>query len=352
MQTTPAPKQRLDGLDLARFFAFVGMVIVNFDVVMVAHTDTSGSSWLAEFLQGKAAATFVVLAGVGLGLSAARASSWWSNYKTILKRALFLFVLGMLNAIVFSADIIHYYAFYFVIAGLCLYLPSKLLWLAIIASILTFLGLLVTLDYETAWNWDTYEYADFWTPTGLIRNLFFNGWHPIFPWVAFMLFGIRLSRSNLPGLKTQIILVIAGILIVVFANYLSKTLVSNTLNDPDAAFLFGTSPVPPMPLYLLTGIGCAMSIIGGCLLAFRMQFLANMFSFITPVGRQTLTLYIAHIFIGMGILDAFDMLENQAGQIALTASLCFTIAAIIYAYLWKLKFRHGPLEMIMRKLTG
>ncbi|MFK7888143.1 MAG: hypothetical protein AB8G16_14885 [Gammaproteobacteria bacterium] len=56
-----------------------------------------------------AAATFVVLAGVGLGISLTR-TAWQPLQRVVLKRAAFLLVLGLANTLVFDADIIHYRA--------------------------------------------------------------------------------------------------------------------------------------------------------------------------------------------------------------------------------------------------
>jgi uncharacterized membrane protein YeiB len=62
-------KQRIIGYDLARALAIFGMVVVNFKIVMGA--EQNGPPWLTQLvglLEGRAAATFVVLAGVGLSL--------------------------------------------------------------------------------------------------------------------------------------------------------------------------------------------------------------------------------------------------------------------------------------------
>ncbi len=58
---------RLIGLDIARYFAFIGMVIVNFDVAMSYGVQSNGGFFneLIGQLQGRASATFVVLAGIG-----------------------------------------------------------------------------------------------------------------------------------------------------------------------------------------------------------------------------------------------------------------------------------------------
>ena len=52
-------------------------------------------------------------------------------------------------------------------------------------------------DYETGWNFLVLEYTDFWTFKGFIRNLFYNGFHPVVPWTAFMLFGLWYGKQDL-----------------------------------------------------------------------------------------------------------------------------------------------------------
>ena len=68
----PPPAQRLYGLDLARYLAFVGMVIVNFKIARGADGTTGLAATFSSLFECSAAATFVVLAGIGLGLAAQR----------------------------------------------------------------------------------------------------------------------------------------------------------------------------------------------------------------------------------------------------------------------------------------
>jgi len=75
-------------------------------------------------------------------------------------------------------------------------------------------------------------------------------------------------------------------------------------------------------------------------------------AWVAPAGRQTLTLYIAHIVIGMGTLEALGLIQDQTVGASVTASLAFCIAAVLYARLWAVKFRRGPIEALMRYLTG
>jgi len=257
----PAPAQRLDGLDLARYLAFVGMVIVNFKIVMGAENEQGLLASLTAMLEGRAAATFVVLAGIGLGLAARRAAS--PTIATTLKRALFLLAIGLLNMTVFEADILHYYAFYFVFGAVLLPLSTRWLIGAILGLNALFLAMVVLLNYDAGWEWESYSYSGFWTPAGFVRNLFFNGWHPVVPWLGFLLFGVVLSRLALGEWRVQKALVAGGAATLGGAHALSAYLqgVAPSI-DPELAALVTTSPIPPAPLYFLAGIGAACAVTG------------------------------------------------------------------------------------------
>lgn len=350
MTSKPATP-RLEGLDLARYFAFVGMVIVNFKIAMGAEHDTGFLNSLTLALEGRAAATFVVLAGIGLGLGAQSGLSQ-TNSVTI-KRALFLLALGLLNMTIFDADILHYYAFYFLFGVLLLPLRSGALMGLVIALNCTFLIMVFALDYEAGWSWLDYSYSSFWTPLGFIRNLFFNGWHPVIPWLGFLIFGIILSRLPLNRRSTQWVLMGGGMVAVVCAEFFSKLLIPGLAKvDSELWELATTMPVPPGPLYVLAGFGAASFMVGLCLSISGRLRVIGLLPIFVPAGRQTLTLYIAHILIGMGTLEALGMLGQQSVSTSVVASLLFCTCATIYAYLWSQRFRRGPIETIMRRLDN
>jgi len=318
------------------------MVIVNFKIVMGAEGDGGLLSLLTSALEGRAAATFVVLAGVGLGLARQ------GRMSLIAKRAVFLLAIGLLNMTVFDADILHYYAFYFLFGGLLLSFGNRVLVAAILGLNITFVALILTLDYDTGWNWQDYTYSGFWTPTGFVRNLLFNGWHPVIPWLSFLLFGIILGRLSLGARKTQVWLLVAGLGLLVCAEGLSVGLVAGfTQIDPDPAALATTAPVPPMPLYMFAGIGAACVVVGLCLLAADRLAAIGVTQIVAPAGRQTLTLYIAHILIGMGALEAMGLLGGQTVGQAICAALAFCAAATVYAFLWAKWFKRGPIEALI-----
>ena len=142
---------RLEGIDLARFIAFVGMVLVNFRIIL-AGAEAKGP--IVTFLEGKAAALFVVLAGIGLGL-AAKASKL--SIATTLKRAVFLMVIGLANMLIFPADIIHFYAIYFAIGVAMISWSSKALWGAMIGISLLSAAAVVLLPFDAGWDWANFH---------------------------------------------------------------------------------------------------------------------------------------------------------------------------------------------------
>ncbi|WP_281019000.1 MULTISPECIES: heparan-alpha-glucosaminide N-acetyltransferase domain-containing protein [unclassified Minwuia] len=342
---------RLEGLDLARYFAFVGMVIVNFKIAMGAGGDDGILNTLTSALEGRAAATFVVLAGIGLGLAGGRGLD--QTIAVTLKRALFLLVIGLLNMTIFDADILHYYAIYFLFGVLLLSLGTRAL-LGIIGGLnIAFVIMILALDYDAGWNWDTYTYSDFWTPTGFVRNLFFNGWHPVIPWLGFLVFGIVLSRTSLANRATQMKLIISGAIALGLAEGTSA-LLANQLAPVslELGALVTTDPVPPMPLYTLAGLGAASLVVGVCLLLSNRLRAIGVVRLLVPAGRQTLTLYLAHVLIGMGMLEALGLLGGQTVGQAVGAAALFCIFATLYSLIWTRWFKRGPIEAFMRKVVG
>jgi len=159
-------KQRIKGIDLARALAVIGMIIVNFKVVL----GNEGLQWvksLAGFFDGKAAATFVVLAGVGLALMTNSAIQQNDLEKLriarmrIAKRALFLFIIGLSYSTLWPADILHFYGVYMVIVIILLQRNGKVLIGSAGGLIFLFPLLIYFWDYETSWDFNTYRIRRF-----------------------------------------------------------------------------------------------------------------------------------------------------------------------------------------------
>lgn len=342
-----AVDRRLHGLDLARYLALAGMVLVNFRLAMAVPAE--GESWLAGFfhlLEGKASATFVTLAGLGLVLATQR-QGWWPASVQTWRRALFLMVLGLLNLTLFPADILHYYAVYFALAVVWLRASPRVLLASIVGLAACSFWALLHWDYSQGWNWQTLEYADLWQWPGAARNLLFNGFHPLLPWLCFFLLGMLLARLQLSQPRVQRALLVLGLLLI-GAGHGVQQLAQGT---PWQVWL-GTQPMPPGPAYVLTGAGAACSVIAACMWLARVRPGDWLEPFIAA-GRMTLTLYVGHILLGMGTLESLGLLDGSASLASvLLWAMLFLMLATGAAWLWSWQFARGPLEMVMRRIAG
>jgi len=347
--------ERRLGLDFARFLALAGMVIVHFRLLMLS--PTAEQSQLVDsafqFFEGKAAATFVVLAGLGFGIAYQRSKSDKFNVNT-LKKSVVLFVFGLANMMAFEADIIHFYALYFILALAFLPLSRKQIAAALIIIVIAFPVIdQILVSYDTAWDWDNLFYVDLWTINGFTRNLFFNGWHPVFPWFAFFLFGIILSKSAIYDRSAKLLMVTLGIAGLIVIPYLANNLQPflHTQYGPDIAANFLPSPIPPGPLYILNGTSAALLVIGASLLIPSSAFKNIFVQTVAYAGQQSLTLYFAHILIGMGIIEALGLFGKTGILPPIIATELFLIAALVYVHFWRKKFERGPAEAALRRLV-
>ncbi|MCK0142110.1 heparan-alpha-glucosaminide N-acetyltransferase domain-containing protein [Aliiroseovarius sp. F20344] len=337
--------KRLHGIDIARYFAFVGMVLVNFRIVAEVGADGSLPSLITNNLEGRAAALFVVLAGVGASLGRA---AW----HVTLRRAIFLFAIGMLNMLVFEADILHFYALYFIVAIGFMARPNRWLLFGIAGFILIATAAQLFLDFDRGWSWDTLTYSGFWTVEGFLRHSFYNGWHPVFPWAAFLLWGMWLGRLSLGRSRVQVGLILGGALVAVAAHMASAVLI----HDPEIGALMTTEPVPAGPLYMLAGGATATAVLGAVLMLtpvlLALPIVRRLCDAMIVAGRQTLTHYVAHILIGMGTLEAMGLLRGtlQPAQV-FWISIAYCAIAALFSWLWSHKFKRGPLEATMRLIT-
>lgn len=328
---------RLHGLDIARFLAFCGMVLVNFRIAAQVTPGEDVFSMLTNALEGRAAALFVVLAGIGLSLGRA-------DTAVMLRRALFLLAAGLLNLLIFEADILHFYALYFLLALPLLSARPAALLAAAAASILAGFAGLLWLDYEANWDWETLTYSNFWTAEGFLRHSFFNGWHPVFPWVAFLFVGMWIGHLNLSNRRIQIALLLGGTVLA-----LAAAQPATWVQDPELAELLGTKAIPPGPFYIIAGSGSAAAVIALVLLLTPALTRLGLATWMQVPGRQALSLYVAHILLGMGALEAMGLLGGTLTPTGIFGlSLGFCALSVVLARVWARFAKQGPLEALMR----
>jgi uncharacterized membrane protein YeiB len=340
------------------------MVIINFNEALAP--SYNGPAWLrliTEGITGRAAVTFVVLAGVGMSLMARKARLSGDPVQRhrvrlmLMRRAAILFVTGMLFVTLWEGDILHFYGVFILAGSLMLFWPSRLLWGAVALLNVGFIGMLLALSYGAGWNWEDLSFTDFWTPRGYLRNLVFNGWFPIFPWFGFMLVGIWMGRLDLRNrtVLTRCFLWGAGIaLLAETASLISMHYVQSRW--PDLRWeltegLFGRGCLPPGPLFVLSTAGGSVSVIALCI------YLADTYrdaAWLAPLiitGRYAFSLYLAHVLLVIHPLLLLGWDDVTLAQ-SVSAALVTCVVALSMCTLWQRRFARGPLEWILRRLAG
>jgi len=355
---------RIIGYDLARALTLLGMVLINFWVMM--ENTVSDPQWLVstlDLIQGRAAATFVVLAGVGLSLMSRSAllnndaARMRENRHLMLKRALFLFMLGMLNGLIWRADILHVYGIYFVI-GICLLtVPSRRLLLLSVVPVAISSLFMLAVDFDRGLAFKTDTYSAFWKSAAMAWDIFFDGLYPVFPWAAFLILGMWLGRKRLsdPVLRKKILFI--GVGAVAFAECISHTVFhlstsGSSVFDPDVLLMwFAIEPWDPMPLFMLSAGGTALIVVTSSIsIAQKWGHRQWILPFVF-VGQLSLTLYVAHIVVGSIVLKGMKGLDLEPYLFPIWGTTFFYLVALLFSHVWKRHFVTGPLEGLMRRFS-
>lgn len=346
---TPLPTRRILGLDVARALAVFGMVWVNFKVLIHGIAETP--VW-ANLFDGRAAALFVVLAGVGVS-QLARVRPTKRARGLLFRRALFLLVFGLGWSPIWFADILHFYAVYLSVAALSLTLSSRALWGLAASSVVVSTAMQLGLDYTVGWDLHTLSYTDFWTAQGMVRHLFFNGFHPVFPWIAFIFAGLAVGRLDLRDREVSGRLIRWGLGVWAVTEVVSMGLVAATtpeLGLEVAVYLFGTPPLAPTAFYVLAGGGLSIAVLAAAVRIVD-QMPENTFwvDVLAHTGQLAFSLYVLHVVVGLGLAWA---LEGSPLWVVVATVVPFWLGVPFLAQAWRRRYGRGPVEALMRKVTG
>jgi uncharacterized protein len=339
------------------------MVVVNFSVLM--GSGNSGSNWLdwvIGIIQGRAAATFVVLAGAGLsllsksGFLSKNRAAINAQRSTLLKRSLFLLVIGLFNFYISPiSDILHFYAVYIALGACLLTVANSSLWLLIAVTIGCRPLVFVACGFVKTWDLNTFADASFWNLPGIIGHIFFNGCFPVIPWMAYFALGMWLGRQDFSDCAFRRKILLAGITAVALAESLSRVGIylssSGQLGgDPEELLpFFKIASWDPMPLFVISSMGTTLVFIALIMKLADKYGNARWVLAFASVGQTTLTLYIGHIIVGTILLWMLEKFELDPPIFSLWASLFFYLVALFLSQNWLKHFSKGPLEMLMRR---
>jgi uncharacterized protein len=357
-------RQRIIGFDLARAYAIFGMFIVNF---VFCFGDFQDKRPLGKFLNlfvGNSTSIFIILAGMGISFMTNRIN--YSNEEKkklksiILKRSWFLFAIGLLLYNWWPADILHFYGGYMHVAAFMLFVPKRYyLWVALIAIII-FHGLLFVVPVKTSWDFTTFKYADFWTITGFLRNTFYNGWNSIFPWICYFMLGMWLGKLNWGNKIVIRNIFLAGLIIFLSFEGL-RLFVKNYEPMWQYWDYFMSDYFPAYVPYIMITTGFALMVISICIYIGEKLSGSKFIRLLAKAGQMTLSLYVIHLTLGMILFSVFThkkytgflVTENPVAPLNIFIyTVSFFILSIIFCHFWTKKFKNGPLELLMRKISN
>lgn len=348
---------RIIGLDVARALALFGMMLVNYKIVftegIVKH---EGIGKFISLFEGRAAAVFLVLAGIGIAIMSRVKDGEDKDLKqkkirvTLLKRSLFLFVLGMGLYYLFewTADILHYYGMYITLMTLLIFKKKKTIIITTLIILLITLILQLSLDYSTGW-YEFKDYEDFSSIRGFLRNTFFNGYHPVFPWISFILIGFVVGLSDLTKKKNLVILQKLSLFSAVVLELLSHSLTRT--NNELMVYLFDTKPMNPSVLYI-TAASCFAIWFIVTVIRISDKYRENKLTVsLMKTGQMALTHYVFHSVGVLGIFFILGELTSKSELFVVVLSTVVFLLMMIYSYYRLKKHSRGPFESFMRKCT-
>jgi uncharacterized membrane protein len=378
----PAPAARGDrrivGIDLARGIALLGMAATH----MLMVTDDEGYlTPVGLVFAGRSSALFALLAGVSLavvsGGTAPRRGRDRARVSTsIAIRAVLIGLLGLVlvEAGAPVAVILTYYAVLFVLALPFLGLhagPLALLagaW-AVLAPLVSHL---VRPEFPPGPGEQVGLEVLLTDPGTAVVRLLLTGYYPVLVWLAYVLAGLAVGRSDLRERATALRLLIGGLALAATAWIVSTVLLAAgpaRVLDPDgtagldgwgAAWwlqngeAYGTVPTGDWrwllvaaahtgtPFDLLHTIGTSLAVLGACLLITRSDLVRRLARPVAAVGSMTLTLYTVHVLLLVSEVGTWGEPAYYWAQV---------VGALVVAPLWLWRFRRGPLEQLVHAIS-
>lgn len=358
-------RQRIKGFDLARAYAIFGMFVVNFNFCFGSFQDKTPIGSFLNLFTGNSTAIFIICAGMGVSLMTYRHDTYTSQERKrfksiILKRSWFLFALGLLLYIWWPGDILHFYGGYMHLAAFLLFVPKSYYMLFAVVAIAVFHVLLFIIPIGTSWDFESFKYSDFWSIKGFLRNTFYNGWNSIFPWFAYFLLGMWLGRISWQHAKTKRKLFFTGLAFFVGAEALRRYAVQKQWSGEIMNYIMAEYFPPYLPFMIITA-SFALMVIATCLWLGEKYHQSKIVHFFSLTGKMTLTHYVMHLTIGMLVFQYLSGLKYtgllQTGRPStplyiLGFSVAFYLFSIGFSVLWSKRFKNGPLESLMRKVSA
>ena len=342
--TAPRVTGRIQGIDLARALAILGMLAVH-----VGPTDAEGiAGTLYALPHGRAAILFALVAGVGVSLLASsRTTSLLEARVTLLWRAAILLPLGLwLQTLDHSVFVIlQDYALLFVVAIALVGLADR--WLLVLTGLSASLGSLGYLwGLVAAPDAFVRRPVEWGEPAmELAHRLVLSGPYPLITWLAPFLVGMWIGRRELRSPLLWWRLGLVGGAVAVVARLVATLLQAwwGAPADPvgwDHVLL--DDPHSQMPLWVVGSTGSAVLVLGVSLVV--ADATRRLVWPLVAAGQLAFTVYVGHLLA----LHRFpDGLTADTVGPATALVLGFTVVAAAFATAWRAVLPRGPLELVL-----
>jgi uncharacterized membrane protein len=365
------PAGRIVGLDVARCLALVGMIATH---TLLPATPDGDVTVIQSIAGGRASALFAVLAGVSLALMSGRqhppgGRDLAGAAAGLAVRALLIAVIGLLLGGLEHgvAVILTYYGVLFLLG--IPFLPLRAPALAALAAAWAVAAPVLSHVVRPSlprrgFASPSVEMLD--QPLSLLSELTFTGYYPAVPWMTYLLAGMAIGRLDLRRPRTAVWLLCTGVVAAVLAKAVSAALLARpgvlpllerTFSGPastetfDATLAHGLYGVTPTgtwwwlavasphsgtPLDLAHTAGCALAVIGACLLLSR--FAGDVWAVVFGAGAMTLTLYSLHL-----VVRALAPLPDDT----MATFYTHVVMVLVIGAGYRLARRSGPVERVV-----
>lgn len=340
---------RIHGVDLARALAVFGMLAAHLLTIEEPLRLSDPSTWI-DAVNGRSSILFALLAGVSIALITGgrmphRGPRLGADRRRLAVRAVVLWAIGLLltQTGVPIYVILPAYGILFLLALPLLTLPAGALW-AIAASVaLVVPWILPLLDALPIWD-------------GLAGEALFAavGWAYPFPlWIAFVVAGMALGRSDLRRASTQALILATGFALMAFAGAVGIVAGAGGWADPGSygEAVFSSEPHGGGIIEVVSSIGSAMAVLGACLLVCRTP-LTWVLAPLRAVGSMPLTAYVGQVLAWAVVAAAVlgDTTDLWAFR-DLEPFWWFCGGAVVFCTLWAVTVGRGPLESGLAELS-
>jgi uncharacterized membrane protein len=353
----PPPKsQRWLDIDALRGLAVLLMITqhVAYWLVSSGHRN----HWVVLFtgaLGGMAAPIFVLLAGVGVVLTAQRHDA--SDRLLVLRGATIIgfgYLMNFLTPHWFSMGswyVLHLIGIALISAPLLRRVSTP--WLLALLAVVLVATILIQNHLDTPFRLFNDDMAAPKKPGGVLRFAVAEGFFPIFPWLAFFMAGIAAGRWKLVG-QTQYIWRLAAVMIALLA-VLTGLFAAGVDVARDSKwirfFLFKSTFYPALTPITLLLISVAL------LFVYVFGRIERRFSFgsshaLVCLGRASLTFLILHVAIIRESAYYFGFWKSLPALATLIIVALLLIGFSLAAIAWrKIQFKYGA-EWLLRKIAG